>query len=239
MFCGLKSRHTTVVTLFGELYDQNSVFSGHTHEHHKSYLEIDVIFKSESPRAKICAQYCHRKRQQHCERHCPAFIQSGKEEKYKQKHQSEYHSGLWPGTLLLIAESAPLHADIRRKMRAGKLLHMRHRIARTVALGRITHYQRRIKHVETAYGARAGSIACRAKSGKREHSSTRTAYEEESDIVAVLSIRGLRLYIHTVYAVEHIEIIHINRAGESFHSREHIGKRNSGQHSLVTVDIEI
>ena len=46
----------------------------HTHEHHKTDLEISVIFQPKQCDSEICSKRSHRKRQQYRNGNAPAFI---------------------------------------------------------------------------------------------------------------------------------------------------------------------
>jgi len=71
------------------------------------------------------------------------------------------------------------------------------------------------------------------------HRPVGTPYEEEVQVVAVSPIRRVGLNIYTVYTVEHIEVIDVDRTRERFHRREDVGHRNPDQLRFVAIHVEI
>ena len=55
----------------------------------------------------------------------------------------------------------------------------------------------------------------------------------------MLTVGGLGLQVNTIDAVEHIEVVHINRTRIGLHRREDVGHRHSGELHLVAIHIEI
>ena len=66
-----------------------------------------------------------------------------------------------------------------------------------------------------------------------------TSYKKQIDILFVFPVWSFCLNVNTVDAVEHVEVVHINRTGIGLHGGEYICQRNTGKLNLVAVYIEI
>ena len=73
----------------------------------------------------------------------------------------------------------------------------------------------------------------------RHHGVVGSSYEEEVKILLVGPVGSFCLDVHSVYAVEHIEVVDIYRSGESFHCGEDVAYRDALHFGLVAVHIEV
>ena len=95
------------------------------------------------------------------------------------------------------------------------------------------------EHVEAFHVSGSGSVVSFAESCNRNHRAVGTPYEEEAEIVAVGSVWSLCLNVDAVDAVEHIEVVDIQRARKSLHGRKDIRHRHTLQTGFVAVDIVV
>ena len=72
----------------------------------------------------------------------------------------------------------------------------------------------------------------------RHHRTVGSTHKEQVEITRTCAVSGIGLQIHTVDAVEHIEIVDINRPGESLHCRKYVADRNPLHLGLVAVHIK-
>ena len=224
---------------FGELHNQDGVLRRQSHQHDQPYLEIDIVLQSTDRHSQVSAQCRHRQREQHGDGHRPTLILRRKEKEHEQEHQRQHKPRLPSGFLLLIRESTPLQTDVVRQVTLGNLFHLLHRLPGAVALCGRAADDSRGKHIEAFDAARSGGVGSVSQSGQRNHRPVLRLHEEEVDVVLVLPIRGFRLDIHFVDAVEHVEIVHIHRTRISLHGREHIRKGHSQHLHLIAVHVKI
>ena len=223
----------------GEFDDQDRVFGRQPHQRHQTDLEVDILIESQRTDAQIGAQRRHRQRQQHRQRHDPAFVLRGKEQENEQQHEGHHLAGLSRSLLLLKRKAAPGQAYIVRQVLVDDLLDRRHRLSRTAAGGRCHLHRSRSIHIKARDTARPGRVSGLAQCRKRHHRTGRGFDEEEVDVVAVRTELLIRLDIYAVDAVEHVEIVDIDRSQISFHRRENVGHRDSEQLRLIAVHIEV
>ena len=71
---------TFVALFFGELHYKYGVLGYKAHEHHQTYLEVHVAFKSADPYAQIGAHTSYGQRQNHRQRYGPALVECRQEQ---------------------------------------------------------------------------------------------------------------------------------------------------------------
>ena len=141
--------------------------------------------------------------------------------------------------LLLIGKAAPLDADRRRQVAACDLFENGHRLPRAVSLCRLARDGRRVEHVETADRARSRGVGGRAERRDGNHRLVGAPDEEQPEVFLVGAVRGFGLDVDAVDAVEHVEVVDVDRSGEGLHRREDVGHRHAQHLGLVAVHIEI
>ena len=51
--CSFHNIDSTVYLLFGKLYNQDSVLGSQAHQHHETYLEVDIVLESTRPHTEV------------------------------------------------------------------------------------------------------------------------------------------------------------------------------------------
>ena len=87
--------------------------------------------------------------------------------------------------------------------------HGGHGLTGAVAAGGFSGHQCGVEHVEAHDGAGSGGVVGGAERGYRYHGTFAAAYEKHVQVVSAGAVGGFGLYVHTVYAVEHVEVIDI------------------------------
>ena len=141
--------------------------------------------------------------------------------------------------LFLIGKSAPLDADRRWQVAACDLFEYGHGLSRTVSLRRLARDGRRVEHVEAADRARSRGVGGRAERRDGNHRLVGAPDEEQPEVFPLRPVRGFGLDIDAVDAVEHVEVVDVDRSGEGLHRREDVGHRDAEHLGLVAVYVEI
>ena len=141
--------------------------------------------------------------------------------------------------LFLVGKAAPLDADRRGQVLSDELFQYAHRLPRTVTVCGLTGNGSRIEHVETLDIPGTRRVVRRSERSDRNHHTARSADEKEVQVVALRTVGSLGLDVNAVDAVEHIEVIDVDRPRKGLHRREDVGHRYTQQLRLVAVDVEI
>ena len=200
-----------------EFHYQDGVLGHEADEHHEPDLEIDVVFEPAQPHSGIGAESRHGQRHYHGHGYAPAFVLCGEHEEHEQECQSEYHAGVGGLMFLLVAQAAPFHSDVVGKVLAHYFLQRGHGFARAVSAGGFAAYGGGVEHVEARDGAGAGGIVCFAECGHGHHGAGAAAQVEQVQVVAVGSVLRIGLHVYSVDAVEHVEVVDVDRTGECLH----------------------
>ena len=138
--------------------NKDGVFRHKSHQHHKTYLEIDITVISEYEDPDESSQGRHRHRKQHGQRDRPALILGGEEQEHEQQGKAEDETGLTAFLLFLIGKPAPLHSYIGRQMLVRYVLEDGHGNSRADPLCGGTGDGGRVEHVESLNRTRPRSI---------------------------------------------------------------------------------
>ena len=79
----------------------------------------------------------------------------------------------------------------------------------------------------------------RAERRDGNHRPAVAAYVEEVEIVLMRTVGCLGLNVDAIDAVEHIEVVDVDRTGEGLERREDVGHRHAQQLRLVAVDVVV
>ena len=147
--CGGFERDSLRHFVLCKFHNEDGILGDKSDKHHEAYLEIDIALITENPDTEICPRDSYREGQYDCNRYRPAFILCGKEKEYEEQGEAEHKARLSSLFLFLIGQSAPLDADIVRKMFACSLFENVHGLSGTVAVGRFACNRHGVVHVET------------------------------------------------------------------------------------------
>ena len=126
--------------LLGEFHYKDGVLCDESDKHHKSDLEIDVVFESANPYPKICAYPGNRQRQNHRQWHRPTLIQGRQEEKDEKENESEHEPGVAAFMFLLVGKAAPFHSNIVGQMLLHDSFESVHCLSRAISMGSLSRY---------------------------------------------------------------------------------------------------
>ena len=123
-------------------------FCYETNQHHESDLEVDIVFEPANPYAEVCAQSCHRQRENYGYRHSPTLVERRKEKKYEEQGESQHKCRIAAFFFLLIRKTAPLESNVFGQMLGCDFFQSVHGLSGAVSRGRLAGDGSGGEHVE-------------------------------------------------------------------------------------------